>query len=252
MIIVLHLPFSIVERDEFRDFMLYCSPALQGNDILPKSGTSVKTWLLEYFLLSQLVLIQLLLDSSTKVHISFDLWSSINHYSMLGIIGHFIDRNFKARTIMLGLKHLIGPHSGENISRLLIEAIEIYKLAYVLSFCVLDNARDNDTSLHLVQAYLLLQGVTWSIDAHRLHCFSYIVSLIASTFIANKPLKVIRAKGEPKPPKAKWVHPNNAISKLHYIIIFIMVIAQRIEEFIKINKDIDDEVLHPIKENDTR
>jgi hypothetical protein len=134
-----------------------------------------------------------------------------------------LDRNFKAHTIMLGLKHLIGLHSGENISHLLIEMIETYKLAHILSFYVLDNAGDNDTSLHLVQAYLLLQGVTWSVDAYRLHCFSHIVSLIASTFIANKPLKVIRAKGEPKPLKVKWVCPNNAISKLHHIIIFIIV-----------------------------
>jgi hypothetical protein len=252
MIAVLHLPFNIVERDEFRDFMLYCSPALRGNDTLPKSSTSVKTWLLEYFLLSQLVLIQLLLVSGAKVHISFDLWSSANHYSMLGIVCHFIDRNFKARTVMLGLKRLVGPHSGENMSRLLIETIETYKLAHVLGFCVLDNARDNDTSLRSVQAYLLLQGVTWCADAHRLRCFGHIVNLIASAFIANKPLKVIRAKGEPKPLKVKWVRPSDALSKLHYIIVFIMVTAQRIEEFMKINKDIDDEVLHPVKENDTR
>jgi hypothetical protein len=98
---------------------------------------------------------------------------------------------------------LIRLYSRENISCLLIETIEIYKLAHVLSFCVLDNTRDNNTSLCSIQAYLLLQGVTWSADTYRLYCFGYIVSLIASVFIANKPLKVIRAKGKPKPPKVK-------------------------------------------------
>jgi hypothetical protein len=73
MITVLHLLFSIVKHDEFRDFILYYSPTLRGNNTLLKSSTSVKTWLLEYFLLSQLLLIQLLLESSAKVHISFDL-----------------------------------------------------------------------------------------------------------------------------------------------------------------------------------
>ena len=138
------------------------------------------------------------------------------------------------------------------MSCLLIETIKAYKLAHVLSFCVLDNARDNNTSLCLVQAYLLLQGVTWCVDAYKLRCFSYIVSLIAFAFIANKPLKAIRAKGELKPPKVKWVCLNNALSKLYYIIVFIMVTAQRIEEFMKINTDIDDKVLYLVKENDTR
>jgi len=47
MIAVLHLPFSIVESNEFRDLMLYSSPALRNNDTLPKSGASIKTWLIE-------------------------------------------------------------------------------------------------------------------------------------------------------------------------------------------------------------
>jgi hypothetical protein len=72
--------------------MLYCSPALRGNDTLPKSGGTIKIWLLELFLVSQVILIQLLLDLEAKIYISFDLWSSPNHYLMLGIVCHFIDR----------------------------------------------------------------------------------------------------------------------------------------------------------------
>ena len=159
MIAVLHLPFSIVERDEFRDFCLYISPVLRGNNWLPKSGNSIKTWLVEFFLASQLVLIQLLLEVGSKIHVSFDLWSSPNHYSMLGIVYYFIDRNFKACIVILGLKRLIGPHSGENMANLLIETLKVYKLACRLGFCVLDNARDNDISLYTVKDFLLTQGV---------------------------------------------------------------------------------------------
>jgi hypothetical protein len=60
MIVVLYLPFSIVESDEFRDLMLYLSLALRNNNTLPKSGTTIKTWMLELFLLSQAMLIALL------------------------------------------------------------------------------------------------------------------------------------------------------------------------------------------------
>jgi hypothetical protein len=35
---------------------------------------------------------------------------------MLGIVGYFIDCNFKVYTVLLGLKRLLSPHSGENIA----------------------------------------------------------------------------------------------------------------------------------------
>ena len=116
MIVVLHLPFRIVKKDEFRDFILYCSLALRNNDTLPKSSNSVKTWLVELFFVSQLILIQLLLDSGAKIYMSFNLWSSLNHYLILGIVYHFIDRHFKARTVILSIKRLISPYSKENIA----------------------------------------------------------------------------------------------------------------------------------------
>ena len=105
------------------------------------------------------MLIALLYQSGAKIYISFDLWSSPNHYSILGIISYFIDCNFKACTILLGLKRLIGSHSGENIAQLLIEVVKIYKLAKVLRFYILDNVGDNDTSLCIVETFLLTQGV---------------------------------------------------------------------------------------------
>jgi hypothetical protein len=35
---------------------------------------------------------------------------------MLGIISHFVNYSFKARIVLLDLKRLRGPYSGENIA----------------------------------------------------------------------------------------------------------------------------------------
>ena len=72
---------------------------------------------------SQVTLIALLLESGAIVHISLDLWSSPNGYSMLGVICHFIDRAFKARTVLFGVKALHGPHSGKNMAAPLIKVM---------------------------------------------------------------------------------------------------------------------------------
>jgi hypothetical protein len=50
----------IVEHDEFRDLLLYCSPHLRRNDALPKSGTSIKNWMVELFILHQAFMVVLL------------------------------------------------------------------------------------------------------------------------------------------------------------------------------------------------
>jgi len=72
-ITVLHLPFSIIERNEFRDLMLYSSPYLRHDNTLLKSGISISTSLVASFLACQVILISMLQSSGTAIHLSFDL-----------------------------------------------------------------------------------------------------------------------------------------------------------------------------------
>ncbi len=247
----------MVEQDEFRDMMLYASPALRGTDFLCKSGNTVKEWLIQMFIVSQVMLLSLLLTSETSIHLSFDLWTSPNNYSVLGLVCHFIDKRFKARTIILGMQRLYGPHSGEIMAPLIIKVLKIYELGPRLGFCVLDNAGDNDTALRSIQVYLASLGINWNADAHRLRCFGHIINLVANAFTANKPLKPGREPGVPKPIKdplaPKWTRPDDAITHLHEIVKFITASSQRIEEFQEINQaHLDEDVLQPVRDNDTR
>jgi hypothetical protein len=67
---------------------------------------------------------------------------------------YFIDRSFKTRTIVLGIKRLYSPYSRENIAPLLIEILKTYNLGTRLGFCVLDNTSDNNIILRSVEVYL--------------------------------------------------------------------------------------------------
>jgi hypothetical protein len=78
---------------------------------------------------------------------------------MLGIVSHFINVEFKACTVLLSMKRLLKPYNRENMAHLLIKVIKAYKLAKILGFCILDNVGDNNTSLCIVQAYLLNKEV---------------------------------------------------------------------------------------------
>ena len=99
------------------------------------------------FIVFRVVLVALLLNLHAKVYISFDLWTSPNRYFMLGLVCHFINQAFKACTILLSLKALHGPYSGENIATHLVQIIKDYNLQTRLGFYILDNTRDNSTLL---------------------------------------------------------------------------------------------------------
>jgi hypothetical protein len=80
--------------------------------------------------------------------------------------------------------------------------------------------------------------------------------LIANAFTANRPLKVVRRAGDPKPIKdpiaPKWTRPVDTVSHLHAIITFIMATSQRIEQFQAINKVyIEEDFLRPVRDNNT-
>jgi hypothetical protein len=248
-----HLPFATVENEQFQAMMDYASPALRCNDVLPASGVTVRSLTMKLFLLYQATIITLLSTCATLIHISFDLWTSPNKYSMLGIVCHYTDKSFKAKTVLLGMKRLFGPHSGANMGQLLIRAIKTYKIGDRLGFAVIDNAGDNDTALVSVQEYLQSQNITWSGPAHRLRCFGHVVNLIMKAFLANKPLKAQRNRRDPiTGKKTPWVRPFDAVTKLHTIIVFIMWTGQRIDNFMALTQFAGEDMLRPVKENDTR
>jgi hypothetical protein len=63
----------IVERDEFRDLMLYSSPYLWHDDTLLTSMVLISTGLVASFLACQLILISMLQVCGTAIHLSFNL-----------------------------------------------------------------------------------------------------------------------------------------------------------------------------------
>ena len=141
------MPFSIVERPDFRDLMLYASPYLRQDDTLLKSGTSISHGLVTSFLACQLILVSMLQSCGTSILLSFDLWTSPNKYAFLGVVCHFIDLQWKARTVLLALQPLYGAHGGVDMAKLVTPVFQSYKLHNLLGYCVIDNTLDNDTTL---------------------------------------------------------------------------------------------------------
>ena len=58
----------------------------------------------------------------SKIHTSFDLWTSPNGIAIFSIVGHYVDRDGRPQTRLLALERVQGSHSGEN------QAVYLYKI----------------------------------------------------------------------------------------------------------------------------
>ena len=89
-------------------------------------------------------------EAYSKISISFDLWTSPNCHAILGCIAHFIDKNGKRRTAVLGLRELLGEHSGENMADVLLHIFKDYNISGRIGYFMADNATSNDNCIDLV------------------------------------------------------------------------------------------------------
>jgi len=48
------------------------------------------------------------------IHFTMDLWTSLNHLALLGIVAHFVDSTGYLNRALLALREIEGVHSGEN------------------------------------------------------------------------------------------------------------------------------------------
>jgi hypothetical protein len=82
----------------------------------------------------------------SKINISFDVWSSPNHLSLLGVVGHWIDSERKLKTALLALRSLNGNH-GHEIAATVLPVIRTFEIENNLGAFQMDNATNNDMAL---------------------------------------------------------------------------------------------------------
>jgi len=102
---------------------------------------------------------------------------------MLAVVGHFVSHVGEAKSCLLGLRHVEGAHSGENMAESVIAVIEEYEITDILGYFILDNVSSNDTC---VREILKKLRPDLNPKKCRLRCFGHIVNLAAKAFYLVK------------------------------------------------------------------
>ncbi|KAJ6437961.1 cyclase/dehydrase family protein [Purpureocillium lavendulum] len=134
-------------RRTYDIFTLY----LEDSDkVLPRSPSALSSWIREKWLGDtgrRVWLREQLHLTRSKIHLSMDAWTSEEGTNYLAIVAHFLDERHKLQTALLDLPSLKGPHSGENLAKVLSTVLDFYDIAPIIGYFMMDNATSNDTCI---------------------------------------------------------------------------------------------------------
>ncbi|CAG7825160.1 unnamed protein product [Allacma fusca] len=94
--------------------------------------------------------------SDSCLYFSFDLWSTRNHRTVMGIKVHFVDNRWNLRNFTLGILDFDGKKEGKEIRRVFLQEIrERYKIQHhQLGIVMADNARVNVNAFGSANVFL--------------------------------------------------------------------------------------------------
>ncbi|KAJ5343499.1 uncharacterized protein N7506_003323 [Penicillium brevicompactum] len=124
------------------------------------------------------------------IALSLDIWTSQNHYPILGIIGHWLTEDFHYREETLEFCEIFGPHTGENIATVVHKALVELDLTSKLTTITGDNA-SNVQEMVSELWYLLeqnqnsLQPIRFSGPNSYIRCLAHISNLIVKDILRS-------------------------------------------------------------------
>jgi hypothetical protein len=99
--------------------------------------------------------------------------------AMLRVVAHYLTKDLTARSLLIGLREVIGTHSGKNIAVCVLQVTKEMLIAdRVGYFVVADNDSPNDTAVAAICRELNLADPA----RRRLRCLGHIINLSAKGF----------------------------------------------------------------------
>jgi len=204
---------------------------------LPSSANTIKSCILEQFHRSQQHLARLFRQSKSKIHFTFDLWSSPNYRAFLGVVAHWLDSNYKLQSTVIGMRRFHGRHTGENQAASFLKVVEPYSITEKIGYFTLDNASNNNTALQYIAKHLNELGIPFDPVQRRLPCFSHIINLVVKTFLWGSDAEVFEAQiatyqdSQHEAEELEAWRRRYPLGKLHNIVDWISRSPQRYKHF---------------------
>ena len=148
MIMVMELPFSLVEHDMFNLVMKTATPNYEKISRAMVKKDCVSSYEIEK------KKIKSMLKSANRVSITTDLWRFDQNIQYMVVTCHFVDDNFLLHKRILNFVDIPPPHTGIVICDALKKCFVEWGIESKVRTVTVDNASYNDVALEFLQADL--------------------------------------------------------------------------------------------------
>lgn len=149
-VVAKQVPFYVIESDRFRALLVSIQPSLTR--YLPTAANTLSNWVQAVHSEMKIGMKKVVKEALSKVHISFDIWTSPNCKPVLAVNSHFLGRDsagkLAVQSVLLDMVEVFGAHDGANIAKSVMRVLDDWELsAEALGISVSDNAKNNDTAV---------------------------------------------------------------------------------------------------------
>jgi len=247
------LPFSTFENEYIQSLLRLMDPKLAEQ--LSMGKTKMRTTLEKIFEQHKTTVQEELQTALTKIHISFDLWTSPNRMAFISIFGHYINKKQEYHSRLLAFRRQSGAHSGENVAYTIEGVLKEWDIQRDgLGVAVGDNASSNDTCVKALYTQLDPAMRTTDVEARRMRCLGHILNLVAKAFLFGTSADSFELESDNlitlRQFEADLLHwrKKGAVGKLHNVVKFIRASPQRTEAFKRHAKEMEDEDVYKLYE----
>ena len=146
-----HHSFNETKSKALHKIFEYLNPT-STKGLMSKKTT--RSDIIKYFETTKATVIEHLSLAQSRIHLSYDLWTSPNHKAMITIVAHWTSEDYKVKTMLLAIREIHEEHTGENIANVVYPVLKEYNIHDRFGYYVSDNATNNDTSLEWLNQHL--------------------------------------------------------------------------------------------------
>ncbi|KAF6816035.1 transposase-like protein, partial [Colletotrichum musicola] len=193
-IISTDLPFAHFENSYLQQILQYHSTEIAGE--VPWSHSSIRDRLDDLCRRGERLVIEELHAAGSKIHLSFDLWTSPNIYAFIGVTGHFVNADGALQSRLLAFRQHRGDHSGAALAATLTDVVDRYRIRDQVGVTISDNATNNDVCLRAFYRELDPEITETDVRARRMQCYGHILNLSARAFLFGADKETLYAESQ--------------------------------------------------------
>ncbi len=141
------------------------------------------------------------------------------------------------------MKEVVGEHTGENMSKYVIEVIKEYGIIHNLGYFVIDNAPDNDTMMTTLSLTLRRDfRLQYEPIHHRIRYQGHVINLAVKSFLFVTDKETIDEDEETNiytttvKEIEQW-RKKGPLGKLHNFVLFLAKSTQRLHHFLELSNN---------------